>query len=92
MSALLVELLGHWTIVYFCCFRLLLCSLSYVSVDNTEEAIVAKGRGVYLAKVDIQSANRMVPVHPEERPLLGMSWEGSLYFDAVLPFGLQKFL
>ena len=30
----------------------------------------------------------MVPVHPEDRPLLGMSWNGAVYFDAVLPFGL----
>lgn len=65
-----------------------LCSLSYVSIDNAAEAIVSKGRGAYLAKIDIQSAYRIVPVHPDDRPLLGMSWEGSLYFDAVLPFGL----
>ena len=65
-----------------------LCSLSYISIDHAAEAIVSKGKGTYLAKVDIQSAYRIVPVHPEDRPLLGMSWEGSLYFDAVLPFGL----
>ena len=31
----------------------------------------------------------MVPVHTEDHPLLRMSWEGPLYYDAVLPFGLS---
>ena len=32
----------------------------------------------------------MVPVHPEDRMLLGMMWEGALYVDATLPFGLRS--
>ena len=35
-------------------------------------------------------AYRMVQVHPEDRLLLGMSWEGALYVDTVLPFGLRS--
>lgn len=42
-----------------------------------------------LAKVDIKNAYRMVPVHPEDRSLLGMIWDGALYVDASLPFGLR---
>ena len=41
-----------------------------------------------LAKVDIKSAFRLVPVHKEDRQLLGMMWDGALYVDCVLPFGL----
>ena len=32
----------------------------------------------------------MVPVHPEDRPLLAMIWEEALYVDASLPFGLHS--
>ena len=32
----------------------------------------------------------MVPVHPEDRPLLGMIWDDTLYVDASLPFGLRS--
>ena len=65
-----------------------LCSLSYVSVDDAARAATRLGQGALLAKVDIKSAYRMVPVHPEDRLLLGMSWNGALYVDAALPFGL----
>ena len=29
-------------------------------------------------------------MHPEDRPLLGMVWEGALFVDAALPFGLRS--
>ena len=32
----------------------------------------------------------MVPVHPDDRPLLGMVWEGELFTDSALPFGLRS--
>ena len=67
-----------------------LCSLSYVSVDDAARAVAQKGRGFLMAKVDVKSAYRVVPVHPEDRLLLGMSWEGDLFVDTVLPFGLRS--
>ena len=67
-----------------------LCSLSYVSVDEAARAAAKLGRGALLAKVDIKSAYRIVPVHPEDRLLLEMLWEGALYMDATLPFGLRS--
>ena len=66
------------------------CSLSYVTVDDAARAILSMGRGTLLAKVDIKSAYRIVPVHPEDRSLLGMKWNGALYVDATLPFGLRS--
>lgn len=66
------------------------CSLSYMTVDDAARAIKKTGRGSQLAKVDIKNAYRMIPVHPEDRPLLGMMWEGALYVDAALPFGLRS--
>ena len=64
------------------------CSLHYVSVDDAAKAIVAKGQGSLLAKVDIASAYRNIPIHPDDRCLLGMRWEGSIFIDMALPFGL----
>ena len=48
------------------------------------------GIGTKLAKFNIQSAYRLVPVHPEDCYLLGMSWNGQIYVDAALPFGLRS--
>ena len=44
-----------------------LCSLSYISVDKVARAAMSLGKGALLAKVDIKSAYRLVPVHPEDR-------------------------
>ena len=67
-----------------------LCSLTYASVDAAAAMVLAVGRGAVLAKLDIASAYRIVPVHPDDRPLLGMRWNGSLYVDTALPFGLRS--
>ena len=67
-----------------------LCSLSYISVDAVAAVITGLGQGTLLAKIDIQAAYRLIPVHPDDRPLLGIEWEGSVYCDAMLPFGLRS--
>ena len=43
-----------------------------------------------MAKLDIKSAFRIVPVHPEDRLLLGMLWKGNIFIDTALPFGLRS--
>ena len=50
--------------------------------------VVSVGRGCFLAKADVKETYRMVPVHPEDQHLLGAQWDGSVYIDKVLPFGL----
>ena len=40
--------------------------------------------------MDIQDAYMNIPVHPEDRWLLGMSWRGGVFIDTVLPFGLHS--
>ena len=67
-----------------------LCSLKYVSVDDAVRSILDLGLGTLIAKLDIESAYRIVPVHPADRLLLGMSWRGQIYIDTVLPFGLRS--
>ena len=41
-------------------------------------------------RFDIESAYRLIPVHLDDRPLLGMVWKGKLYVDTTLPFGLKS--
>ena len=48
------------------------CSLSYVRVEDAAKGIVAKGRGALLAKADIKSAYCNVPIHRDDRWLMGM--------------------
>ncbi len=59
------------------------CSLSYASVDQAVRIIMLKGKQTQMAKFDIESAYRLIPVHPEDRLLLGMKWRGFLYVDAT---------
>ena len=67
-----------------------ICSLRYASVDNTTKIILAMGKGTWLAKVDVEHADRNIPVHRDNRLLLAMRWRGKLYLDTVLPFGLRS--
>ena len=67
-----------------------LSSLAYISVDDIVDRVLAQGRGAMMAKMDIKQAYRNVPVHPQDRLLLGMSWEGQVLVDTALPFGLRS--
>ena len=44
------------------------------------------------AKVDIESAFKIIPVSPLDRPLLGFHWKGKFFMDAVLPMGVVRSL
>ena len=67
-----------------------LCSLSYSTVEQVAEVVARYKPGSLMGKIDIESAYRLVPVHPEDRPLQGMEWGGGLYVDPMLPFGLRS--
>jgi len=43
-----------------------------------------------LAKIDIKSAFRLLPVHPADRHLLGVRWRDGVYLDHCVPFGLRS--
>ena len=67
-----------------------LCSLSYVTIMDGAKGVTAHGKRSLMAKVDIRNAYRVVPVHPEDRWLMGMTWQKNLYIDTALPFGLRS--
>ena len=52
--------------------------------------VAQKGQGAQLAKIDIKSDYPMLSVHPDNHWLLGMQWDGMLFIDTALPFGLRS--
>ena len=57
------------------------CSLQYSRVGVATEKVLKQGPGLFMAKIDIKSAYRTVPVHPQDWWLLGMQWEGAYFVD-----------
>ena len=67
-----------------------LCTLSYVTIDDAILNILQSGKNTMLAKIDIKSAFRLLPVHPTDRHLLGIKWRDNAYIDHCIPFGLRS--
>ena len=61
-----------------------------MSIDDAVQTIHRLGNGTLMAKLDLKAAHRSVPVHPDDRPLLGTRWEEAIYMDTALPFGLSS--
>lgn len=64
-----------------------LCSVKYASLDHAIKMIRKFGPGALLAKCDIESAFRLLPIHPEDFWLLGFQFDGGFYFDKAMPMG-----
>lgn len=64
-----------------------LCSVQYQTIDDAISEILKAGRGAMLAKTDIESAFKLIPVHPDDHELLGIKFRGQFYFDKTLPMG-----
>lgn len=62
-------------------------SVSYVSFDRAVILVRNAGSGALLAKSDIESAFRLLPVHPDCFHLLGCVLDGLYYYDMCLPMG-----
>ena len=43
-----------------------------------------------MAKLDLSSTYRRVPVHADDQYLLGIEWRSLVYCNKALPFGLQS--
>ena len=67
-------------------------SLQYMKVDDIMAGIMRLGLGSLMAKFDVQNAYCIVPVHTDNRQLLGMKWRGAFYVDMVLPFGVKPMI
>ena len=67
-----------------------LTTLSYINVDQIALKITQLGRGSQLSKMDIEEACRIVPIHPDDRHLLGCQSDNQVYIGISLPFGLRS--
>ena len=67
-----------------------LATMEYIKIDDAIQQVLCLGPGTLLAKIDIKSAFRLIPVHPADRHLLAMEWRGGIYIDTCLPFGLRS--
>ena len=65
-------------------------TLHYSSVDTATQILTKIGKGALLAKADLKSAFRMIPVHRCDWELLGIHWKQAYYVDTCLPFGLRS--
>ena len=43
-----------------------------------------------MAKADVKSAFRIVPIHPADHSLLGLKWDNLCYFERTLPMSLSS--
>ena len=60
--------------------------LRYSTVYDT---VMRLGRHALMAKVDVQNAFHLCPVHPSEYHFLSYQWQGQFFYDQVLPFSLR---
>eukprot|EP00731_Ephydatia_muelleri_P033087 Em0025g43a len=62
----------------------------FLSIETVAHTVSLLGTGAMMAKIDIEAAYRLLPVHPQDRLLLGIEWNGEVFCDAMLPFGLRS--
>ena len=67
-----------------------LSTVQYASIADAISSIRRCGRGCFMAKSDVKSAFRLIPIHPVDYPLLGFSWKGKFYYDRCLPMGASS--
>ena len=61
------------------------CStVKYASVGDAIKLLKCLGHGCFMAKTDVKSAFRIIPIHPADLSLLGMKWDNMYYFGSEL--------
>ena len=65
-------------------------SVQYSNIDHAIKKIKQSGVGSYLAKTDIKSAFRILPINPQDYHLLGIKWSGQYYYDKCMPMGCSS--
>ena len=62
-------------------------TIHYQPFDDLISVIKLLGSGTLVAKTDIESAFRLIPIHPHDYNLLGFVVDGKFYYDRCLPMG-----
>jgi hypothetical protein len=56
-------------------------------IHHALQLMSGMGRGCHLAKMDVKSAYRLLPIHPTDWHLFGCVIENLLFIDTYMPFG-----
>ena len=62
-------------------------TVSYETLDTVIALLIEVGRNALMAKSDIEEAFRIIPIHPSDYWLLGLSWDNQFYYDKCLAMG-----
>ena len=62
-------------------------TVKYATINDAIELILSTGERCYLAKADVASAFRVIPLHPSMYHLTGFTWKGKYYVYLALPMG-----
>ena len=65
-------------------------TVNYASIDDAIAKLKTNGNGALMSKSDIDSAFRLIPVIPDDYPLLGMKFNHRYYYDKCLPMGCSS--
>ena len=67
-----------------------LSSVKYTSLDSVVNMVFQLGKQAELAKRDLKSAFRILPISPDDFCLLGIKDnDGNIYIDKFLPMGCK---
>jgi hypothetical protein len=67
-----------------------LSSVEYTSFDKVLNTISGIGQGAVLARMDINSAFRLLILSPEDFKLFGFKFKGLYFYDKCLPMGCSS--
>ena len=64
-----------------------LATVQYATVHDAIGFIQHAPTIIFMAKLDVESAFRIIPISPNDSPLLGFRWRDQFYMHAALPMG-----
>ena len=64
-----------------------MCNVKYARFDDAVILVQKAGKHCKMAKCDIASAFRLLPVHPQDHELIGFMFKDKYYYDMAMPMG-----
>ena len=67
-----------------------LSTVQYQTFDDAITLLLQLGPGTLFCKTDIESAFRLIPIHPADYCLLGFKFKEQYFYDRCLPMGISS--